>query len=288
MISLRHVSTTFAAKAKDPVAAVDDVSLDIPRGSIQGIIGFSGAGKSTLLRNINLLQRPTSGEVWVSGTELLGLDGEQLRQARHQMGMIFQGFNLVNNLTVADNVALSLKLAGVRDRKQRRRRAAEAMEIVDISDKTQHYPAQLSGGQKQRVAIARALATKPEVLLCDEPTSALDPFTTATVLQYLADVNREFGITVVIVTHEMEVIRSLADHVAVMEDGRVVEQFPATELHRPGFAPHTPIGRYLVSDRLSVDRGGGQQESNAWDDAAATLENSESGRVLAPIEAGRN
>jgi len=256
MISLRHVSTSFAARGREPLLAVDDVSLEVPRGSIQGIIGFSGAGKSTLLRNINLLERPTSGEVRVAGTELTTLDDAALRRARHQIGMIFQGFNLVNNLTVAQNVELSLKFAGVKDSKERLRRAAEALEIVDITDKTSVYPAQLSGGQKQRVAIARALATKPEVLLCDEPTSALDPFTTATVLQYLADVNREFGITVVIVTHEMDVIKALADNVAVMEDGRVVEEFPASELARAGFNPRTSIGRYLLSDGIRLDRSG--------------------------------
>jgi D-methionine transport system ATP-binding protein len=256
MISLRHVSTSFAARGREPLLAVDDVSLEVPRGSIQGIIGFSGAGKSTLLRNINLLERPTSGEVRVAGTELTTLDDAALRRARHQIGMIFQGFNLVNNLTVAQNVELSLKFAGVKDGKERLRRAAEALEIVDITDKTSVYPAQLSGGQKQRVAIARALATKPEVLLCDEPTSALDPFTTATVLQYLADVNREFGITVVIVTHEMDVIKALADNVAVMEDGRVVEEFPAIELAREGFNPRTSIGRYLLSDGIRLDRSG--------------------------------
>ena len=262
MISLRHVSTTFpAARGKDPIRAVDAVNLEIPRGSIQGIIGFSGAGKSTLLRNINLLEPPTSGEVHVGGTELTALDAEALRRARHHIGMIFQGFNLVNNLTVEQNVELSLKFAGQKDRAGRRRRAAEALEIVDITEKASAYPAQLSGGQKQRVAIARALATRPEVLLCDEPTSALDPFTTATVLQYLADVNRELGITVVIVTHEMEVIKALADHVAVMESGRVVEQFPARQLQREDFTPHTSIGRYLTSDGISVDRSGPAPEA---------------------------
>ncbi|TDS87580.1 methionine ABC transporter ATP-binding protein [Nesterenkonia aurantiaca] len=256
MISLSHVSTTFAARGREPLTAVDDVSLEVPRGKIQGIIGFSGAGKSTLLRNINLLERPSSGRVSVGGTELTSLSDADLRRARHQIGMIFQGFNLVNNLSVAQNVELSLKFAGVRDRRERLRRVAEALEIVDITDKASVYPAQLSGGQKQRVAIARALATKPEVLLCDEPTSALDPFTTATVLQYLADVNREFGITVVIVTHEMEVIKALADDVAVMEDGRVVEEFPASELLREGFDPRTSIGKYLLSDGIRLDRGG--------------------------------
>lgn len=258
MISLRHVTTTFAARGKEPVVAVEDVSLEIPQGSIQGIIGFSGAGKSTLLRNINLLERPSAGEVEVAGTELTSLDGEELRRARHQIGMIFQGFNLVNNLTVAQNVELSLKFAGENSKSVRQARAAEALEIVDITDKAKAYPAQLSGGQKQRVAIARALATRPQVLLCDEPTSALDPFTTATVLQYLADVNRDLGITVVIVTHEMEVIKALADDVAVMEDGRLVEKFPATDLSRDDFTPKTSIGRYLVSEGISVDRSGGR------------------------------
>ncbi|GAA1116082.1 methionine ABC transporter ATP-binding protein [Nesterenkonia jeotgali] len=254
MISLSHVSTTFAARGRKPLTAVDDVSLEVPRGSIQGIIGFSGAGKSTLLRNINLLERPTSGRVSVGGTDLTSLDDTALRRARHQIGMIFQGFNLVNNLSVAQNVELSLKFAGVTSRRERQARVSEALEIVDLTEKTSVYPAQLSGGQKQRVAIARALATKPEVLLCDEPTSALDPFTTATVLQYLADVNREFGITVVIVTHEMEVIKALADDVAVMEDGRVVEEFPAAQLRREDFDPQTSIGKYLLSDGIRLDR----------------------------------
>ncbi len=257
MISLRHVSTTFpAARGEDPIRAVDAVSLEIPQGSIQGIIGFSGAGKSTLLRNINLLERPTAGAVHVAGTELTALDGEALRRARHHIGMIFQGFNLVNNLTVAQNVELSLKFAEVSEKAERRRRVAEALAIVDLADRAETYPAQLSGGQKQRVAIARALATRPQVLLCDEPTSALDPATTATVLQYLADVNRDLGITVVIVTHEMEVIKALADHVAVMEDGRVVERFPAAELDREDFAPRTAIGEYLAGGGIRVDRGG--------------------------------
>jgi len=255
MISLCNVSTVFAADSKNPITAVDDVSLKVPRGSIQGIIGFSGAGKSTLLRNINLLARPTTGQVVIDGTDLTQLSDEQLRQARHQIGMIFQGFNLVNNLTVERNVELSLKFAGVTNAAERRTRAQEALEIVEIADKAEAYPAQLSGGQKQRVAIARALATRPRVLLCDEPTSALDPFTTATVLQYLADINRELGITIVVVTHEMEVIKALTDHVAVMESGRIVERFDASRLHEPGFSPSTSIGQYLVSDGIQVNRG---------------------------------
>ena len=260
MISLCNLSTVFAAGGRDPVTAVDDVSLEVPRGSIQGIIGFSGAGKSTLLRNINLLERPTTGQVRIDGTDLMQLSDEELRKARHQIGMIFQGFNLVNNLTVEKNVELSLKFAGITNKTERRARAAESLEIVDIADKATAYPAQLSGGQKQRVAIARALATRPQVLLCDEPTSALDPFTTATVLQYLADINRELGITVVVVTHEMEVIKALTDHVAVMESGRIVERFPAQQLREPGFSPSTSIGKYLVSDGIQIDRGTPQSQ----------------------------
>lgn len=274
MISLRNLSTTFAAGGNDLVTAVDDVSLEIDPGSIQGIIGFSGAGKSTLLRNINLLERPTTGDVLIDGVDLMALSDEELRQARHHIGMIFQGFNLVNNLTVAQNVELSLKFAGVTKAHDRHARVAEALEIVDISDKATVYPAKLSGGQQQRVAIARALATRPRILLCDEPTSALDPFTTATVLQYLADINRELGITVVVVTHEMEVIKALTDHVAVMESGRIVERFAAQRLQDKTFAPTTAIGRYLVSDGIHVDR---RQQREV--DEASTAELAVGGRV---------
>lgn len=282
MISIRNVSTVFADRSADrrtgagqPTTdgfrAVDDVSLDIPEGSIQGIIGFSGAGKSTLLRNINLLERPTSGHVFVDGVDLTGLSAEELRRTRHGIGMIFQHFNLVHNLTAAQNVALSLKFAGVPGT-ERRRRALEALEIVDIADKANAYPAHLSGGQKQRVAIARALATRPRVLLCDEPTSAVDPRTTASVLQYLSDINRDLGITTVIVTHEMNVIRAIADNVAVMEDGRIVEQFDLAELQRPDFSPSTAIGRYLISDDIQLDRPDRQRAHRAGEptrDAAA-------------------
>lgn len=252
MISIQNVSTVFPS-AEAPFTAVDSVSLEIPRGSIQGIIGFSGAGKSTLLRNINLLERPTSGSVVVDGTDLTALGDEELRRARHQIGMIFQHFNLLNNLTAVENVELSLKFAGVA-KKERRRRAHEALSIVDLADKARSYPGRLSGGQKQRVAIARALATEPKVLLCDEPTSAVDPRTTASVLQYLADINAQLGITTVIVTHEMNVVKAIADNVAVMEEGRVVEQFDIADLTQPSFSPATAIGRYLISDAIVLDR----------------------------------
>ena len=252
MIEIQNVTTTFKSPGGS-FTAVDDVSLHIRPGTIQGIIGFSGAGKSTLLRNINLLERPTSGRVLVDGVDLGTLSDAELRSKRHDIGMIFQHFNLLNNLTAQENVELSLKFAGV-GKAERRRRAAETLDIVDLADKATTYPAKLSGGQKQRVAIARALATGPKVLLCDEPTSAVDPRTTSSVLQYLADVNAEFGITIVVVTHEMNVIKAIADNVAVMEEGRVVEQFDLTELRRPGFHPATSIGRYLVSDEIQLDR----------------------------------
>ena len=252
VIEIQNVSTSFPSK-DGRFTAVDDVTLTVERGRIQGIIGFSGAGKSTLLRNINLLERPTSGRVLVDGVDLTALSEPELRSSRHGIGMIFQHFNLLNNLTAQENVELSLKFAGV-GKAERRRRAADALAIVDLADKAASYPAKLSGGQKQRVAIARALATEPKVLLCDEPTSAVDPRTTASVLQYLADVNAEFGITIVVVTHEMNVIRAIADNVAVMEDGRIVEQFDLAELERPGFHPATSIGRYLVSDAIELNR----------------------------------
>lgn len=252
MIEIQNVSTVFRTGSGE-FTAVDNVSLHIPRGSIQGIIGFSGAGKSTLLRNINLLERPTSGRVLVDGVDLLELPDAELRTKRHDIGMIFQHFNLLNNRTARENVELSLKFAGI-GKAERRRRAAEALAVVDLADKADAYPAKLSGGQKQRVAIARALATEPKVLLCDEPTSAVDPRTTASVLQYLSDVNAKFGITIVVVTHEMNVIKAIADNVAVMEDGRVVEQFDLAELDRPGFAPETAIGRYLISDDIELER----------------------------------
>ncbi|WP_309081430.1 ATP-binding cassette domain-containing protein [Zhihengliuella sp.] len=252
MISLRNVSTTFRGKDGD-FTAVNDVSLEIPAGSIQGIIGFSGAGKSTLLRNINLLERPTRGQVVLDGVDLTALDDERLRRERHQIGMIFQHFNLLNNRTALQNVELSLKFAGI-EKAERRRRAQEALEIVDLAEKSTSYPAQLSGGQKQRVAIARALVTHPKVLLCDEPTSAVDPRTTASVLQYIADINQSLGITTVVVTHELNVVKAIADNVAVMENGAVVERFDVADLAAGTFEPGTEIGRYLLDEEIHLDR----------------------------------
>ena len=211
MIELTHISKNFASGGRT-VHAVQDVSLSIGKGEIFGIIGFSGAGKSTLVRCINLLERPTSGSVTVDGKEMTALSARELRQARKKIGMIFQHFNLMPSRTVFGNVAYPLRGSGL------------SREQIGIGDKAEAYPKQLSGGQKQRVAIARALANDPNVLLCDEATSALDPQTTKAILRLLKDLNEKLGITVVIITHEMAVVKEICDRVAVMEHGRVVEQ----------------------------------------------------------------
>ena len=203
--------------------AVQDVSLSIGKGEIFGIIGFSGAGKSTLVRCINLLERPTSGSVTVDGKEMTALSARELRQARKKIGMIFQHFNLMPSRTVFENVAYPLRGSGL-SREQIADKVHRLLELVGIGDKAEAYPKQLSGGQKQRVAIARALANDPNVLLCDEATSALDPQTTKAILRLLKNLNEKLGITVVIITHEMAVVKEICDRVAVMEHGRVVEQ----------------------------------------------------------------
>ena len=222
MIELTHISKDFASGGRT-VHAVQDVSLLIGKGEIFGIIGFSGAGKSTLVRCINLLERPTSGSVTVDGKEMTALSARELRQARKKIGMIFQHFNLMPSRTVFGNVAYPLRGSGL-SREQIADKVHRLLELVGIGDKAEAYPKQLSGGQKQRVAIARALANDPNVLLCDEATSALDPQTTKAILRLLKDLNEKLGITVVIITHEMAVVKEICDRVAVMEHGRVVEQ----------------------------------------------------------------
>ena len=222
MIELTHISKNFASGGRT-VHAVQDVSLSIGKGEIFGIIGFSGAGKSTLVRCINLLERPTSGSVTVDGKEMTALSARELRQARKKIGMIFQHFNLMPSRTVFGNVAYPLRGSGL-SREQIADRVHRLLELVGIGDKAEAYPKQLSGGQKQRVAIARALANDPNVLLCDEATSALDPQTTKAILRLLKNLNEKLGITVVIITHEMAVVKEICDRVAVMEHGRVVEQ----------------------------------------------------------------
>ena len=222
MIELTHISKDFASGGRT-VHAVQDVSLSIGKGEIFGIIGFSGAGKSTLVRCINLLERPTSGSVTVDGKEMTALSARELRQARKKIGMIFQHFNLMPSRTVFGNVAYPLRGSGL-SREQIADKVHRLLELVGIGDKAEAYPKQLSGGQKQRVAIARALANDPNVLLCDEATSALDPQTTKGILRLLKNLNEKLGITVVIITHEMAVVKEICDRVAVMEHGRVVEQ----------------------------------------------------------------
>jgi len=220
LIRIEHASKSFGE-----FRAVRDVSLEIGQGDIFGLIGKSGAGKSTLLRLINLLEQPDQGAVTVGGLELTLLAKRELRDARANIGMIFQQFNLLQNATVFDNVAFPLRIHGERSAQEIASRVADCLELVDLSDKSTSYPAQLSGGQKQRVAIARALASGPAVLLCDEPTSALDAETTRALLATLKDINRRLDVTIVIVSHELDVIGEICNRVAVIENGAIAEQF---------------------------------------------------------------
>ena len=222
MIVLKDINKTFKLKDKE-VTAVRDVNLTIEDKEIYGIIGFSGAGKSTLVRCINLLERPTSGSVIVGGVDMLSLSPKELREQRKKIGMIFQQFNLMPSRTVAQNIALPIENSGL-SKEEIAQKVNKLLAFVELEDRAAAYPSQLSGGQKQRVAIARALATNPEILLCDEATSALDPQTTKSILKLLARLNTELGITVVVITHEMDVIKKLCHRVAVMEHGRVVEE----------------------------------------------------------------
>jgi len=222
MIKLEGIKKIYKTK-KGTVAAVDDVTLQINEGEVYGIVGYSGAGKSTLLRCINLLERPTAGSVIVNGVDLTTLSTKELRKARQSIGMIFQGFHLASSKTAAENVDFSLKVAGV-PKEERGERVKELLELVGLTDRADNYPAQLSGGQQQRVSIARALANNPKVLLSDEATSALDPSTKDSILQLLKKINEELGITIVLITHEMEVVKEISDRCAVMQDGKVVEE----------------------------------------------------------------
>ena len=222
MIRLEHISKDFVVEGKT-VHAVKDVTIEIDKGQIFGIIGFSGAGKSTLVRCINLLERPTSGKVFLEDTELTALPYKKLREVRQKIGMIFQSFNLMPSRTVYENIELPLKHNGY-PKDKRKQRIEELLALVELSDKGNSYPSQLSGGQKQRVAIARALAGDPKVLLCDEATSALDPKTTTQILALLKKLNQELKLTIVIITHQMSVVKDICDKAAVMEQGAVIEQ----------------------------------------------------------------
>lgn len=221
-ISFRHVTKRFEGSKSRQVLAVDDVSLEVAAGDVIGIVGYSGAGKSTLVRLINALEPPTSGTVVVDGNDLTGMNERQLRDLRSNIGMVFQQFNLMSSRTVAGNVGYPLRVAG-RPRGDRKKRVAELLEFVGIADKAQQYPSQLSGGQKQRVGIARALANSPKILLADEATSALDPETTRDVLSLLKKINAELGTTIVVITHEMDVVRSICNSVGVMSGGKLLE-----------------------------------------------------------------
>jgi D-methionine transport system ATP-binding protein len=241
VIAIDGASKSFDVARGQRFHAVRNVSLHVYPGDIYGLIGKSGAGKSTLLRLINLLERPDNGAVTVAGRNLTSLGKADLRAARQQIGMIFQQFNLLQNATVFDNVAFPLRLHKA-PAAQVRARVQECLDLVGLADNIASYPAQLSGGQKQRVAIARALATRPAVLLCDEPTSALDPDTTRALLGTLRDINRRLGVTIVIVSHELAVVKAICTRVGILEDGALVEQFGIDDPH----ARRTALGRELA------------------------------------------
>ncbi|XQE67087.1 methionine ABC transporter ATP-binding protein [Pseudomonas sp. P3C3] len=249
MIEFHHVQKTYRVSGRD-VPALQSTDLRIEQGQVFGLIGHSGAGKSTLLRLINRLEEPSAGRILVAGEDVTALDADGLRRFRRQVGMIFQHFNLLSSKTVAANVAMPLELAGELSRQQITQRVAELLARVGLSEHANKYPAQLSGGQKQRVGIARALSTNPKILLCDEATSALDPQTTAQVLQLLAEINRELGLTIVLITHEMDVIRRVCDQVAVMDGGSIVEQGPVAQVF---LHPQHPTTRRFVQEDEQVD-----------------------------------
>lgn len=260
LIEFRGVTRTFG-EGERAVTAVDDVSLRVHRGEVLGVIGFSGAGKSTLIRLVNGLEKPTSGSVHVLGQEISALPERRLTKVRSRIGMVFQQFNLFGSRDVAGNVAYPLRIAGW-NRRRRGHRVGELLEFVGLTDKADQYPEQLSGGQKQRVGIARALAAEPDILLADESTSALDPATTAEVLALLRRANEELGITIVAITHEMEVIRAIADRVAVMDRGRIVETGSVHDLfsnpysgEEPGFVASALKGRPTPEDVARIRKG---------------------------------
>ena len=245
MIRFEHVSKTFQTK-NGPFDALKDVSFEIEKGDIYGVIGYSGAGKSTLIRMVNALETPTSGNVWVEGKDIGTLNQKELRNLRKGIGMIFQQFNLLESKTIYDNVAIALKLNGV-SKKDIEKRVTELLDFVELSGKKYSYPGQLSGGQKQRVGIARALANNPSILLCDEATSALDPKTTDSILELLKKINEMLHITIVIITHEMNVIQKICNKVAVMDYGQVVETGSVIQVFSD---PQSDIARRFVGNLI--------------------------------------
>ena len=246
-IEIRNLTKKFEVKGSI-VTALDNVSLSIEKGDIYGIIGMSGAGKSTLVRSINYLERPTDGRIIIDGTDLAELSEKELRQKRRGIGMIFQGFNLLEQKSVIDNVCFPLEISGVK-RRDARKRAKELLETVGLSDKEKTYPSRLSGGQKQRVAIARALATNPQILLCDEATSALDPQTTESILCLLKDINEKLAITIVIITHQMSVVTRICNNVAIIDNGVLVEEGEVSSVFEH---PKTDAARELIFGKQPV------------------------------------
>ncbi|WP_059105927.1 methionine ABC transporter ATP-binding protein [Shouchella shacheensis] len=266
MITLSDIRKVFQTKSGE-VTAVDRVNLTIEDGQIFGVIGYSGAGKSTLIRMLNMLERPTKGDVVVAGKSLSTLSNQELRKARQEIGMIFQHFHLLWSRTVEDNIAFPLEIAGMAAG-ERKKRVAELIELVGLNGREKSYPSQLSGGQKQRVGIARALANNPKVLLCDEATSALDPKTTDAILDLLLDINQKLGLTIVLITHEMHVIQKICHQVAVMDDGHVVEQGAVLDVFRH---PKQEMTREFVKQVALPDDG----EDSLWhwfeDEARGTI-----------------
>ena len=246
IIRVDNINKTFSA-SNGQVEAVKDISFSIQKGDIFGIIGLSGAGKSTLVRCLNLLEKPDEGNIYIDGKNLMELSAKELRRERQDIGMIFQHFNLLMQRNVVDNICFPLEIAGV-GRKEAKKRAYELLETVGLSEKAKAYPAQLSGGQKQRVAIARVLANNPKILLCDEATSALDPQTTKSILNLLKDINKKYGITIVVITHEMAVIQEICSKVAVLDHGRLVEEGTVEELFR---APKTEEAKKLILNEFA-------------------------------------
>jgi len=256
MIELRGLEKVYRDTG-EPIVALQDINLTIEDGEIFGIIGLSGAGKSTLVRCINLLEKPTAGQVLLDGRDLMTLSKKELLRVRQNIGMIFQGFNLLEQRNVLGNVCFPLEIAGVKI-PEARERARELLALVGLEDRQSSYPSQLSGGQKQRVAIARALATKPKYLLCDEATSALDPNTTRAILELLREINKTLGVTIIVITHEMRVIDAICDRVAVIDQSRIAEVGRVSEV----FAhPKSAIARELIlpSDRVTIEKAGGRK-----------------------------
>ena len=244
MIRIEQVHKTYQVDGR-AIPALSDISLNIGKGEIFGVIGRSGAGKSTLIRTLNLLERPSKGSIFVEDEDITRFDSTQLLRLRQRIGMIFQHFNLLNAKTVAANIEWPLKITGKYSAAERAARVTELLELVGLAEHRDKYPAQLSGGQKQRVGIARALANTPHLLLCDEATSALDPETTQAILRLLLDINRKLGLTIVLITHEMQVIRSICDRVAVIEAGRIVESGEVAEVF---LHPQHMVTRGMVAE----------------------------------------